>query len=112
MWFLRRFVSPDAGALLMRHFVVETNLLNFIVAQHATSGIEPVTLRPTTLADLGDRAVIEHDINVYDVLIALGRRPAAAPAAAGLRHARRAADRRRAGPAAAGSTWTSRPHCA
>ena len=29
IWFLRRFVSVDAGALLLRHFVVETNLLIF-----------------------------------------------------------------------------------
>jgi hypothetical protein len=71
IWFLRRFVSVDAGALLLRHFVVETNLLNFITT-NTDSGIEPVTLRPGTLADLGNRAVIEHDVNVYDVLIRLG----------------------------------------
>ena len=35
-------------------------------------GCPTVTLRPTTLAELGNRAVIEHDVNVYDVLIALG----------------------------------------
>ena len=29
LWFLRRFVSPDAVSLLIRHFIVETNLLNF-----------------------------------------------------------------------------------
>jgi hypothetical protein len=32
VWFLRRFVSAEAGALLMRHFAVETNLLNAIAA--------------------------------------------------------------------------------
>jgi hypothetical protein len=77
VWFLRRFVSVDAGALLLRHFVVETNLLNFITA-NTDSGIEPVTLRPRTIEDLGNRAVIEHDVNVYDVLFRLGAsRPAA-----------------------------------
>src|SRR5436189_2117 len=30
VWFLRRFVSADAGELLARHFTVETNLLAFI----------------------------------------------------------------------------------
>ena len=50
---------------------METNLLNFITA-NSGSGIAPVSLRPRTLADLGDRAVIEHDVNVYDVLIQLG----------------------------------------
>ncbi|HEX9540175.1 MAG TPA: hypothetical protein VGA04_18600 [Streptosporangiaceae bacterium] len=35
-------------------------------------GVSEVSLRPTTLADLGNRAVIEHDLNVYRVLFALG----------------------------------------
>ena len=75
LWFLRRFVSPLAVELLIRHFVIETNLLNFIVRNTAT-GIEPVALRPVNLAGLGDRAVIEHDINVYEVLAALEMTPA------------------------------------
>ncbi len=75
LWFLRRFVSPLAVELLIRHFVIETNLLNFIVRNTAT-GIEPVALRPVNLAGLGDRAVIEHDINVYEVLAALDMTPA------------------------------------
>lgn len=70
LWFLRRFVAPDAVELLIRHFVVETNLVNFII-RNTPADIEPVTLRPTTLAGLGENAVVEHDINVYDVLIAL-----------------------------------------
>ncbi|GAA3734985.1 hypothetical protein GCM10022225_16860 [Plantactinospora mayteni] len=72
VWFLRRFVSPTAGALLIRHFVVETNLLNFVVRNAAPAGVDEVTLRPTTLAGLGDSAVIEHDLNVYAVLTGLG----------------------------------------
>lgn len=72
VWFLRRFVSPTAGALLVRHFIVETNLLNFVVRNAGLVGVEEVTLRPTTLAQLGNSAVIQHDLNVYDVLIALG----------------------------------------
>jgi uncharacterized protein DUF6999 len=72
VWFLRRFVSPGAGQLLVRHFIVETNLLAFIARNAPTPGVPEVTLRPTSLRQLGDRAVIEHDVNVYDVLIALG----------------------------------------
>jgi hypothetical protein len=70
VWFLRRFVSPDAVELLIRHFVVETNLVNFII-RNTSAAMDPVTLRPETLAGLGDQAVVEHDVNVYDVLIAL-----------------------------------------
>lgn len=70
LWFLRRCVAPEAVELLIRHFVVETNLVNFII-NNTEATIEPVTLRPTTLQGLGDNAVVEHDVNVYDLLIAL-----------------------------------------
>ena len=72
LWFLRRFVSPTAVALLIRHFIVETNLLNFCLRNARPSGAAAVGLRPVTLSDLGNRAVIEHDLNVYRVLFALG----------------------------------------
>jgi hypothetical protein len=72
LWFLRRFVSPDAVSLLIRHFIVETNLLNFCVRNAGVPGVAEISLRPTTLADLGNHAVIEHDLNVYRVLFALG----------------------------------------
>jgi hypothetical protein len=73
LWFLRRFVSPDAVSLLIRHFIVETNLLAFCVRNAGVPAAPEPGLRPATLADLGNRAVIEHDLNVYRVLLALGR---------------------------------------
>jgi hypothetical protein len=72
LWFLRRFVSPAAVSLLIRHFIVETNLLNFCVRNAGLPGRAAVGLRPVTLSELGDRAVIEHDLNVYRVLSDLG----------------------------------------
>jgi len=72
LWFLRRFVSPTAVALLIRHFIVETNLLNFCLRNAHASGAAEAGLRPVTLSGLGNRAVIEHDLNVYRVLFALG----------------------------------------
>ena len=68
--FLRRFVSTDAVELLIRHFVIETNLLNFVI-RNTPIELAPITLRPDKLVELGEAAVVEHDINVYDVLIAL-----------------------------------------
>jgi hypothetical protein len=78
LWFLRRFVSPTAVSLLIRHFIVETNLLNFCVRNARLPGREAVGLCPVSLAELGNRAVIEHDLNVYRVLSALGRAGVAA----------------------------------
>lgn len=72
LWFLRRFVAPDAVSLLIRHFIIETDLLNFAVRNARVPGLAEVELRPTRLSGLGDRAVIEHDLNVYRVLRALG----------------------------------------
>ena len=70
--FLRRFVAPDAVSLLIRHFIVETDLLNFAVRNARVPGLAEVRLRPTTLSGLGNHAVIEHDLNVYRVLMGLG----------------------------------------
>jgi hypothetical protein len=78
VWFLRHFVSPDAVDLLIRHFVVETNLVNFIIRNTAID-MELVTLRPEALSGLGDQAVVEHDVNVYDLLIALDDVPLTRP---------------------------------
>jgi hypothetical protein len=72
LWFLRRFVSPAAVTLLIRHFIIETNLLSFCVRNTGLPLSSDPALRPTTLAGLGNRAVIEHDLNVYRVLRALG----------------------------------------
>jgi hypothetical protein len=72
LWFLRRFVAPDAVRLLIRHFIVETDLLNFVVRNAQVPGLTEVELRPTALSGLGDRAVIEHDLNVYRVLSKVG----------------------------------------
>ena len=68
IWFLSRFVSPHGGALLLRHFVVETNVLAFIARN---AGVDEPTLRPTSLDRLDENAVIVHDLNVYELLAGL-----------------------------------------
>jgi hypothetical protein len=82
VWFMRRFVSAEAGELLARHFVIETNLLAFLarnsaaerpVTNCATWRIDEPTLRPLSLAALGNHAIIEHDIAVYNLVIDVGQ---------------------------------------
>ena len=84
LWFLRRFVSPDAVTLLIRHFVVETNLLAFCVRNAEPPSPAEPNLRPVALSGLGNRAVIEHDLNVYRVLSALRSKVVRPPRQAGL----------------------------
>ena len=68
VWFLSRFVSPNGGKLLLRHFVVETNVIAFIARN---AGLPEATLRPTSLEQLTDNAVVVHDLNVYELLAGL-----------------------------------------
>jgi hypothetical protein len=67
VWFIRHFVSADAAELLARHFIVETNLLAFIAA-NCGKDVRGPTLRPSTIAALGNHAVIDHDIAVYSLV--------------------------------------------
>jgi len=76
IWFMSRLVSVEGGELLLRHFVIETNVLAFIARN---SGLDEPTLRPGTLAGLDDNAVIVHDMNLYEVLAGLGGRPLTPP---------------------------------
>jgi hypothetical protein len=76
IWFMSRFVSEEGGELLLRHFVIETNVLAFIARN---SGIDEPTLRPGNLAELNDNAVIVHDLNLYEVLSSLGGIPLPRP---------------------------------
>ncbi len=76
VWFMSRFVSEEGGELLMRHFILETNVLAFIARN---AGLEEPTLRPTTLGQLGDNAVVVHDVNVYELLSGLANKPLPRP---------------------------------
>jgi hypothetical protein len=76
IWFLSRCVSVEGGELLLRHFVLETNVLAFIARN---SGVSEPELRPERLEELDDNAVIVHDLNLYEVLAGLGNRPLSRP---------------------------------
>ncbi|MGH8871530.1 MAG: DUF6999 family protein [Acidimicrobiia bacterium] len=76
IWFMSRFVSVEGGELLLRHFVIETNVLAFIARN---GGLDEPTLRPGNLDELDDNAVIVHDLNLYQVLADLGNRPLPRP---------------------------------
>jgi hypothetical protein len=76
IWFLSRFVSEEGGELLLRHFVIETNVLAFIARN---SGLSEPELRPGRLEELDENAVIVHDLNLYKVLAGLGNRPLPRP---------------------------------
>lgn len=71
IWFLSRFVSPAGGELLLRHFVIETNVLAFIARN---AGLPEPVLRPQALEQLDDNAVVVHDLNLYELLAGMDGR--------------------------------------
>jgi hypothetical protein len=117
LWFLRRFVSPEAVELLVRHFIVETNLLNVIADNAGPGDLPRVELLPTSLAELGDGAVIQHDLNVYHLVLDLAsgsgrpRRGRAGRPSWTCPPSRSRRSTRSERPAGS-STSTSRPRCA
>ena len=71
-WGLNRFVSPEANLLIVRHFNIGTEILQFIKDNVPGAEIETVALRPQTLEDLIDDVFLQHDLNIYNFVIQLG----------------------------------------
>lgn len=78
VWFLRRCVSREGGELLLRHFIVETLLIRFVARNCGLPDIPEPDLMPTTFDGLMGHAVIQHDVNMYRLIIDAGERLRAA----------------------------------
>jgi hypothetical protein len=84
--FLLHWCSPDALEFIVRHFTIETNLINFVARNCGAADVAEVGLRPTRADDLGEHvdvdgsrlnAVARHDANIFNLIIDLGESPAA-----------------------------------
>jgi len=75
-WFSRRFAGPEAQVIMLRHFIIESLLINFIARNASGGRIPEVDLIPTRIEELGDfhgqNAVALHDANVMNLFIDLG----------------------------------------
>ena len=74
VWFLRRCVSREGGELLLRHFIVETLLIRFVARNGGLQDVPEPELMPTTFKGLMGHAVIQHDINMYRLIIDTGEK--------------------------------------
>jgi hypothetical protein len=72
-WGLRAFVRPDANYLILRHFHIGTEILEFVATNVPGIGIPLNPLRPRNLASLVDDVFLKHDLNIYNFLIRLNR---------------------------------------
>lgn len=72
VWGLKRFVRPEANRLLLRHFTLGSEILDFI-ARNSGVAIPMNPLRPRTLDDLRDHVFLKHDLNLFNFVINLNR---------------------------------------
>ncbi|MGB7370327.1 MAG: hypothetical protein WA907_03665 [Erythrobacter sp.] len=69
---MRRFLSPNANRLILRHFHLGAQIMRFI-ADNATPGFRPELERmePRRIEDVEDNLFLKHDLNIYNFLIQL-----------------------------------------
>ena len=78
IWFLRHCVSREGGELLLRHFIVETQLIRFVARNSGLPDVPEPDLMPKAFDGLKGHAVIQHDINMYRAIIDVGSKLRAA----------------------------------
>ena len=70
VWGLKRYVSPQANWLILRHFHLGSQILAFIAANSPVP-ITTTPLKPLSIDDLADHLFVKHDINLFNFVIRL-----------------------------------------
>jgi hypothetical protein len=71
-WNMKRFLTPQANLLVMRHFHLGTQILGFI-ADNAGVRIDTTPLRPRCLDDVREDLFLQHDLNLFNFVIQLNQ---------------------------------------
>jgi hypothetical protein len=69
---LKYCVRPEANWLVLRHFHMGAQILEFIAA-NAPVKVETSPLKPMVLDDLKDELFLKHDLNLFNFVIRLGK---------------------------------------
>jgi hypothetical protein len=67
---MKYFVSPEANWLVLRHFHIGAQVLEFIAANSSVT-VETSPLKPLNLDDLKDELFLKHDLNLFNFVIRL-----------------------------------------
>jgi len=72
-WGLKNFVSPEANQMILRHFILGSEILQFI--RDNVPGVEVTLnpLRPYNLEAVIDDLFLIHDLNIYNFIINLNK---------------------------------------
>ncbi|MBH5318580.1 hypothetical protein I6N90_12315 [Paenibacillus sp. GSMTC-2017] len=72
-WGMKTFVSPSANYMILRHFYLGSEVLQFIRDNVAGVNITMNPLKPTDLKPVKDDLFLIHDLNLYNFIINLNR---------------------------------------
>lgn len=71
-WGMEHFIRPEANWLILRHFHLGSQILEFI-ARNSGTATPTNPLRPQCIADVREDMFLVHDLNLYNFLIRLNR---------------------------------------
>ncbi len=76
LFFMNRFVSPEAQEILLRHLSLENILVHFVVKNSNATDVSVTHLRPQQISQLGDvagmNATLLHDTIILNLFVELG----------------------------------------
>ncbi|MGJ7496350.1 DUF6999 family protein [Variovorax sp. RT4R15] len=71
-WGLKRFVSPEANWLILRHFHLGSQVLTFI-GRNSPAPVATHPLEPADIDALKDHMFLKHDLNLFNFVIRLNK---------------------------------------
>lgn len=72
VWGLKRFVSPEANWLILRHFHLGSQVLAFI-GRNSPAPVATSPLEPMDIDALRDHLFLKHDLNLFNFVIRLNQ---------------------------------------
>lgn len=71
-WGMQNFIRPEANWLILRHFHLGSQVLEFI-ARNSPVPVTTNPLRPAAIADVREDMFLVHDLNLYNFVIRLNQ---------------------------------------
>ena len=69
---MKRFLSPEANWLIMRHFHLGSQVLQFVAANSPTK-VSTTPLMPMEIDDVKEELFLKHDLNLFNFVIRLNK---------------------------------------
>jgi len=77
VFFMGKLISKEGREYIIKHFLYESALINFVVDNVDSDQVHKVDLFPTKISELGNvegvNAIMQHDINIYNHIIDTGQ---------------------------------------